>query len=128
MVISLYYITNYIIVPLHHHHHLHHYQLLQHHHQNFRHLQQFDQLQQWHFLLVRESVWVIDQIHRRDVSDLQNLLSGSQQAPLVIFTIGFGSDADEIILRQIAEVGTGQYRPANETDIEELYRIISTYF
>ena len=65
---------------------------------------------------------------RRDVSDLQNLLSGSQQAPLVIFTIGFGSDADEIILRQIAEVGTGQYRPANETDIEELYRIISTYF
>jgi Ca-activated chloride channel family protein len=47
---------------------------------------------------------------------------------LVIFTIGFGDDADEVTLREIADIGDGQFRRAGETDIEELYRIISTYF
>ena len=42
--------------------------------------------------------------------------------------IAFGSDADEALMRSIAEIGGGQFRRADETDIEELYKIISTYF
>ena len=46
----------------------------------------------------------------------------------VVFTIAFGRGADEALLRRIAEMGDGQFRRADETDIEELYRLISTYF
>jgi Ca-activated chloride channel family protein len=47
---------------------------------------------------------------------------------VVIFTIAFGSNADEEVLRTMAEIGGGQFRRADETDLEELYKIISTYF
>jgi Ca-activated chloride channel homolog len=47
---------------------------------------------------------------------------------LVIFTISFGSDADVKLLQEIALIGGGQFKRADETDIEELYRTISTYF
>lgn len=50
------------------------------------------------------------------------------QVPVVIFTIAFGQDADEQLLQNIARLGGGQFRRADETDIKELYRIISTYF
>jgi Ca-activated chloride channel homolog len=56
------------------------------------------------------------------------LLRSIEGRPPVIFTIGFGRDADEPLLREIARLGQGQYRRADETDIEELYRLISTYF
>jgi Ca-activated chloride channel family protein len=54
----------------------------------------------------------------------------SQEAPakVVVFTIAFGNDADEDLLRRIADAGDGQFRRADETDIEALYEIISTYF
>ena len=45
-----------------------------------------------------------------------------------VFTVAFGDDADEEMLSEIAAIGGGQFRRADETDIEELYRIISTYF
>ena len=60
--------------------------------------------------------------------DLSALIRSQPEARLVIFTIAFGDDADEPLLRDIAEIGNGQYRRADETDIDELYRIISTYF
>ena len=60
--------------------------------------------------------------------DLEQLLASVGSNRPVIFTIGFGDDADEPLLKEIARLGQGQYRPADETDIEELYRIISTYF
>ena len=61
------------------------------------------------------------------ISDLEQLLR--QTTPrIVVFTIGFGNDADESLLSQIANIGHGQFRRADTTDIEELYRIISTYF
>ena len=61
--------------------------------------------------------------------DLETLLesTGNDVRP-VIFTIAFGSDADEGMLTEIARIGSGQFKRASETDIEELYRIISTYF
>jgi Ca-activated chloride channel family protein len=60
--------------------------------------------------------------------DLEQLLGGNQPGRPVIFTIAFGRDADEPLLVEMARIGQGQFRRADETDIEELYRIISTYF
>ena len=60
--------------------------------------------------------------------DLEALLNSVGTARPVIFTIAFGNDADEPLLTEIARIGQGQFRRADETDIEELYRIISTYF
>jgi Ca-activated chloride channel family protein len=62
------------------------------------------------------------------LDDLRNLVAGQASPQLVIFTIAFGEDADEQMLRTIAELGNGQFRRADETEIEELYRTISTYF
>lgn len=64
----------------------------------------------------------------RSLDELQRLVESQRGQRLVIFTVAFGSDADEGLLQAIADIGDGQMRRANETDIEELYRIISTYF
>jgi Ca-activated chloride channel family protein len=64
----------------------------------------------------------------RPLYNLDYLRRSRPELPLVIFTIGFGDDADEVTLREIARIGDGQFRRADETDIEELYRVISTYF
>lgn len=61
------------------------------------------------------------------LSELNRLLSSQQPAP-VIFTIAFGSDADEEMLTEIARIGGGQFRRASEIDLQELYKTISTYF
>jgi Ca-activated chloride channel family protein len=61
------------------------------------------------------------------MEEIQQLLSATATPP-VIFTIGFGGDADEDVLSALAAIGGGQFRRASETDIEELYKIISTYF
>jgi Ca-activated chloride channel family protein len=63
----------------------------------------------------------------RSLDDLAELLSASANPP-IIFTIGFGEDADENVLGVMADIGGGQFRRASETDIAELYQIISTYF
>jgi Ca-activated chloride channel family protein len=59
---------------------------------------------------------------------LRARLEQEQALRVVIFTIAFGSDADEDLMLELAEIGDGQFRRANETDIEDLYKIISTYF
>ncbi len=60
--------------------------------------------------------------------DLENLLENTGSVRPVIFTIAFGNDADEPLLTEMARIGQGQFRRADETDIEDLYRLISTYF
>ncbi len=65
---------------------------------------------------------------RQSMSALQRRIQQEQGKQIVIFTIAFGSDADEKLMRSMAEMGGGQYRRATETDIEDLYKIISTYF
>jgi Ca-activated chloride channel family protein len=60
--------------------------------------------------------------------DLELLLESAGDNRPVIFTVAFGSDADEQLLEEMARIGQGQFRRADETDIEELYRLISTYF
>ena len=46
---------------------------------------------------------------------------------MVQFTWKKGEKNEEL-LQEIAKIGNGQFRRASETDIEELYKIISTYF
>jgi Ca-activated chloride channel homolog len=45
-----------------------------------------------------------------------------------IFTIGYGKDADESILKQIADNSRGAYRKGTTADILQVYREISTFF
>ncbi|MBI3960194.1 MAG: VWA domain-containing protein [Chloroflexi bacterium] len=63
----------------------------------------------------------------RDMNDLRGAFQNAH-TPVVVFTIAFGSDADDGLLQELARIGGGQFRRADETDIEELYRILSTYF
>ncbi len=63
----------------------------------------------------------------RDMADLRRSFEDSR-TPVVVFTIAFGNDADDDLLEELARIGGGQFRRADETDIEELYRILSTYF
>jgi Ca-activated chloride channel family protein len=65
---------------------------------------------------------------QRDIFELEQRLRREQAVTVVTFTIAFGRGADEGLLQRIANAGDGQFRRADETDIEELYRIISTYF
>jgi Ca-activated chloride channel family protein len=65
---------------------------------------------------------------RNDMGDLRRFFEREQKVPVVVFTIAFGDDADEHLLKEMADIGSGQFRRAGETDIEELYKIISTYF
>jgi Ca-activated chloride channel family protein len=65
---------------------------------------------------------------RHDVADMRRRFEEEQAVPVVVFAIAFGSDADNDLLQEIADIGSGQFRRADETDIEELYQVISTYF
>ena len=62
------------------------------------------------------------------LSDIEALLNSQTDTPVVVFTIAFGDDADEFSPYGDCRIGQGQFRRASETDIEELYRLISTYF
>jgi Ca-activated chloride channel family protein len=48
--------------------------------------------------------------------------------PIVIFTIGYGDDADENVLRTLAEASGGQYYTGDLETIRRLYKILSAYF
>ena len=50
------------------------------------------------------------------------------KVPVVVFSIAFGKDADTSIMKRLAEVTNGQFRQAETFNIEELYKLISTYF
>jgi len=65
---------------------------------------------------------------RTSIAELEWLLRDEGSVAVVVFTIAFGNDADDSLLRRISDAGQGQFRRADETDIETLYEIISTYF
>ncbi|NLS77855.1 MAG: VWA domain-containing protein [Chloroflexi bacterium] len=48
--------------------------------------------------------------------------------PVVIFCIAYGEDADMQMLRTIAEASGGQAREGSLETIQELYKLLSTYF
>jgi Ca-activated chloride channel homolog len=62
-----------------------------------------------------------------NLNDLSHTLTRGE-IPVVIFTIAFGRDADMAAMQEMARIGGGQFHRADEANIEELYRIISTYF
>jgi len=64
---------------------------------------------------------------RTNLSSLERTISQGK-VPVVIFSIAFGRDADTSIMKRLAEVTNGQFRQAETFDIEELYKLISTYF
>ena len=64
---------------------------------------------------------------RTKMATLEKSISQGK-VPVVIFSIAFGKDADTSIMKRLAEVTNGQFRQAETINIEELYKLISTYF
>jgi Ca-activated chloride channel family protein len=62
--------------------------------------------------------------------DLTSKLEVGKQSdmPVVVFAIAYGSDADYVMLEQLAESSGGQVREGTIETIRELYKILSTYF
>jgi Ca-activated chloride channel family protein len=59
----------------------------------------------------------------------EKLTRGNQTgAPVVVFAIAYGRDADYGTLEQLAESSGGQVREGTVETIRELYKILSTYF
>lgn len=53
---------------------------------------------------------------------------GQGKVPVVVFSIAFGKDADPSVMQRLAQITKGQFRQAETFNIEELYKLISTYF
>ena len=49
-------------------------------------------------------------------------------APVLIFTVGYGEDADLDVLQRIARLGDGQVFPSDPETIEKLYELLSAFF
>ncbi len=64
---------------------------------------------------------------RTNMATLEKTISQGK-VPVVIFSIAFGKDADTSIMKRLADVTNGQFRQAETFNIEELYKLISTYF
>lgn len=63
---------------------------------------------------------------------LSTILGGGAESEatgnILVFTIGYGSGANEDILKNIAKLGRGAYRKGTNADIAAVYREISTFF
>ena len=60
---------------------------------------------------------------------MKQVMDGNQSGvPVVIFCIGYGSDADEKVLRSLAQSSGGQYYAGDPDTIRRLYKILSSYF
>jgi Ca-activated chloride channel family protein len=64
----------------------------------------------------------------RELQGKTDSLSGGNQVPVVIFCIAYGSDADMETLQAIAEATGGQVRMGDLETIQDLYKVLSTYF
>jgi len=62
-----------------------------------------------------------------NLDELTHTIS-SGKAPVVVFSIAFGKDADTQLMEKLASATNGQFRQADSFNIEDLYKIISTYF
>jgi Ca-activated chloride channel family protein len=59
---------------------------------------------------------------------VDEIRTGNQNLPVVIFCIAYGRDADYDVLQAIADASGGQVREGNEETIRELYKVLSSYF
>ena len=53
---------------------------------------------------------------------------GEEGAPIKIFTIGYGADAQAAPLEAIAEAGDGSYNKGSLENIVQVYRDIASFF
>ena len=65
---------------------------------------------------------------RRTLRNLVHELADDAGIPVVVFSIAYGGDADMETLRVIAESTGGQVRTGDLETIQDLYKILSTYF
>ena len=67
---------------------------------------------------------------RISLKTLTNYMRDSNQAgaPVVVFAIGYGKDADWNTLKSLSDSTGGQVREGNLETIKQLYKILSTYF
>ena len=73
----------------------------------------------------------MDSGHGMAITDLVPRLqahTGPETEPIRVFTIGYGQDAEPVILKKIAESSDGQYAPGDTSNIESVYRDISSFF
>ncbi len=53
---------------------------------------------------------------------------GEVETPVLIFTLGYGADADLDVLQQLANLGDGQAFSSDPETIGELYKLLSAFF
>ncbi|MBN1314125.1 MAG: substrate-binding domain-containing protein [Anaerolineales bacterium] len=72
----------------------------------------------------------LENASQTQIWDLTSKLELGKQSdiPVVVFAIAYGSDADYVMLEQLAESSGGQVREGTVETIRELYKILSTYF
>jgi Ca-activated chloride channel homolog len=58
----------------------------------------------------------------------QRISEGNQRVPVVIFCVAYGSDADFGLLQMLADASGGQVRAGTPETIQNLYKILSSYF
>ena len=81
--------------------------------------------------------------HQRDCGDdrwprervgvtLQQLVdevrTGNQKVPVIIFSVAYGNDADMKLLESLSTTSGGQVRAGTPETIRDLYKILSSYF
>jgi Ca-activated chloride channel family protein len=54
--------------------------------------------------------------------------TGNQKTPIIVFSVAYGSDADMKVLDTLAKASGGQVRVGTPETIRELYKILSSYF
>src|SRR5262249_52188123 len=59
---------------------------------------------------------------------LNRIRSDSEKRSIRVFTIGYGKDAKEDVLRQIADVTRAKYYKGDPKNIREVFKDIATFF
>lgn len=62
-----------------------------------------------------------------DIATVERRLSEMEQSA-IIYTVGYGEDADLDVLQRIAQLGEGQVYPSDPETISQLYALLSEYF
>jgi len=62
-----------------------------------------------------------------DIATLERALNSMEQPP-IIYTVGYGDDADMDVLQRIAQLGEGRVYPSDPETIGQLYALLSEYF
>lgn len=88
----------------------------------------FDQLQQQgDSERINVIVAMTDGISDGTINTLESKLREAGM-PVLIFTVGYGEDADIDVLQRIAQLGEGQAYSSDPETIEQLYELVSKFF